>query len=32
VGYGDFAPKRQLSRGLSIFIIPFGLVILGESA
>mmetsp|Transcript_59988 Transcript_59988/g.120395 ORF Transcript_59988/g.120395 Transcript_59988/m.120395 type:complete len:809 (-) Transcript_59988:91-2517(-) len=29
VGYGDFAPTRQLNRGMAIITMPFGLVIIG---
>lgn len=29
VGYGDFAPEEEFTRGCSIVMIPFGLAILG---
>ena len=29
VGFGDFAPRSQLTRGFAVVLIPFGLAILG---
>jgi hypothetical protein len=29
VGFGDFAPESQMQRFLAIFMIPFGLIVLG---
>ena len=30
VGIGDFAPENQVSRGFSLVMIPFGLVVISQ--